>query len=121
MRRKQRKSKRPALVYSREAGEAEQRYGSLFDERLKQQEMTGPRRRTTMGKRAVVRIWRQSRLEDWFLARVWDQAMMGSEGQQAAGAGGIARAPFVRAMSAIDHELSRRKAEREAGGVGVPV
>jgi len=113
-----RQKKKKKRVYSREAGEAEQRYVSLFDRLMKKQENTGKRGRGDgrLEKRAVVRIWKQSQLEDWFLAKVWDQAVLAvnpimrtTEVQN-----GLTKEAFVKAMSAIDYELARRKEERES-------
>jgi hypothetical protein len=105
--RKRFKTLQAGAVYARDPGDAEQRYTLLFYRRLKdQQERTGGDS-SLLNKRTVVRIWKQSQLGDWFLANVWEAAT-------AADDGGIGRAAFARAMSAIDHELSRRQAERQS-------
>jgi hypothetical protein len=102
------KTLQAGAVYTREPGEAEQRYGLLFDRLVKEQRAKGAEIRDTslLNKRTVVRIWKQSQLEDWFLASVWDAATSKEDAE-------MAKAPFTRAMSAIDFELSRRQAERQ--------
>lgn len=106
--RKRFKTLQAGAVYTREPGEAEQRYSLLFDRLIREQRAKGIEVRdgSLLNKRTVVRIWKQSQLENWFLACVWDAATSTEDA-------GLAKAPFTRAMSAIDYELSRRQAERQ--------
>jgi hypothetical protein len=56
-----------------------------------------------LGARRVARLWRRSRLPLAFLSQVWDAAVSSAHEQY------LDRESFVRAMAAIDLELSRRR------------
>ncbi|UZJ55376.1 hypothetical protein CBS101457_004696 [Exobasidium rhododendri] len=112
--RRKKETKRAALLYSREADEAEERYATLFDQQTKKQRDGGTDGRDErLNKAAVMKVWRCSQLEEWFLTRVWERAsvpsVVGAKDNE-----GLTKMAFVRAMSAIDYELQRRKEERKA-------
>lgn len=108
--RKRFKALQASAVYARDPGDAEQRYTLLFYRRLKDQQARTGGDSSLLNKRTVVRIWKQSQLEDWFLANVWEAAAAATASE----GGGVGRAAFTRAMSAIDFELSRRQTERQS-------
>lgn len=111
---RKKRAHRAGTIYTRDPGEAEQRYTLLFNRLWKKQEelmrnevVTRTNQEQLLNKRTVVRLWKQSRLEDGFLAKVWDAALQ-NDGH------GIGKTSFTRAMSAIDFELSNRQEERKA-------
>jgi hypothetical protein len=84
------------------------RYEKLFDAAVQRQEGYSVK----LTQITVAKIWQRSKLDSWFLLRVWQRALQDT--RDADQCAGIDKPAFVRAMTAIDVELRRRQSANSA-------